>query len=94
MSETRTAREWHGLDALAIPPEEWSRYISLYESDGRTPMLTDSIPLIRAFHGETVRNAEMMILAEEFKTAGVTNRLDKPFTEVQLAETLKRVFQE
>ncbi len=47
----RTAREWHGLDALAIPPEEWSRCFSLYESDGRTPMLTDSIPLIRAFHG-------------------------------------------
>jgi PAS domain S-box-containing protein len=31
-------------------------------------------------------------MAEEFKTLGVTSRLDKPFTEVQLAEALKTVF--
>ncbi len=30
-------------------------------------------------------------LAEEFKTLGVTTRLDKPFTEVQLAEALKHL---
>jgi CheY-like chemotaxis protein len=30
-------------------------------------------------------------LAEEFKTLGVTNRLDKPFTGPQLAETLQTV---
>jgi PAS domain S-box-containing protein len=32
-------------------------------------------------------------LAGEFKTLGVTNRLDKPFTEQQLAEALKTVLQ-
>jgi hypothetical protein len=30
--------------------------------------------------------------AAEFKTLGVTNLLDKPFTEAQLAEALKTVF--
>jgi len=30
-------------------------------------------------------------VAEEFKTLGVTRRLDKPFTEAQLAETLKHL---
>jgi len=30
-------------------------------------------------------------VAEEFKTLGVTRRLDKPFTEAQLAETLKNL---
>jgi CheY-like chemotaxis protein len=31
-------------------------------------------------------------VATEFKTLGVTNLLDKPFTEAQLAEALKTVF--
>jgi hypothetical protein len=30
-------------------------------------------------------------VAEEFKTLGVTRRLDKPFTEAQLAEALKNL---
>ena len=60
----QTAREWHGMDALALPPEEWARHYDLYEHDGVTPLPTDSIPLVRAFHGETVRDAAMMIVAK------------------------------
>ena len=60
----RAAREWHGLDALALPPEEWGRHYNLYEPDGTTPLPTASIPLLRAFRGEAVREAGMVIAAQ------------------------------
>ena len=61
----RTAREWHGLDALALPPEEWGLHYDLYGPDGITPLPTDAIPLLRAFRGETVREAGMTIVAKD-----------------------------
>ncbi len=60
----RTAREWHGLDSLSLPPEEWGRHCDLYKPDGTTPLATADIPLFRAFHGETVREAAMTIVAK------------------------------
>jgi PAS domain S-box-containing protein len=60
----RTAREWHGMDALALPPGEWGRHFDLYGPDGTTPLPTDSIPLVRAFRGETVHDAGMAIVAQ------------------------------
>jgi len=60
----RAAREWHGMDALGLPPEEWGGRYDLYGPDETTPLPTESIPLIRAFHGETVRDAGMTIAAK------------------------------
>jgi PAS domain S-box-containing protein len=60
----RTAREWHGMDALALPPGEWARHYDLYEADGQTPLPTERIPLMRAFQGEIVRDAGMAIVAK------------------------------
>ncbi|MCX6879705.1 MAG: PAS domain S-box protein [Verrucomicrobia bacterium] len=60
----RAAREWHGMDALALPPAEWGRHYDLYGPDGTTPLPTESIPLFRAFRGETVRDAGMVIVAQ------------------------------
>ena len=60
----RVAREWHGIDALALPPEEWGAHYDLYGPDGITPLPTEAIPLVRAFRGETVREAEMSIVAK------------------------------
>lgn len=60
----RVAREWHGMDALSLPPEEWGRHYNLYGSDGTTPLPTEAIPLLRAFRGEIVRNAEITIIAK------------------------------
>ncbi len=60
----RAAREWHGVDALALPAEEWGKHYNLYGPDGSTPLPTESIPLVRAFHGETVRDAKMTIVAK------------------------------
>jgi len=59
----RTAREWHGLDALSLPADEWGRYYDIFGPDGVTPLPTDAIPLVRAFRGETVHDAGMTIVA-------------------------------
>lgn len=58
----KAAREWHGTDPRRIPPEEWANYYDLYEADGKTPLSVERIPLMRAFNGETVLNAEMSIV--------------------------------
>ncbi|MDD5106012.1 MAG: MASE3 domain-containing protein, partial [Desulfuromonadaceae bacterium] len=60
----RSAREWHGLDPLRLPPEEWAQHFDLFHPDGITPLLTDEIPLARAFRGEIVRDAGMAIKAK------------------------------
>jgi len=60
----RSAREWHGLDPLKLPPEEWARHYDLFRADGITPLPTEEIPLARAFRGENVRDAGMAIKAK------------------------------
>ena len=60
----RAAREWHGVDALAITHEEWGRHHELYGPDGTTPIPIESSPLVRALHGETVRDTKMTIIAK------------------------------
>jgi two-component system, cell cycle sensor histidine kinase and response regulator CckA len=57
----RANREMHGLDAADIPPEEWSRYYSVFELDGRTPFPTDRLPLLRALRGEASPTEELLI---------------------------------
>jgi two-component system, NtrC family, sensor kinase len=57
------AREWHGLDALSLPPDQWAEHYSLFAADGVTPLRAAEVPLMRAYNGETVRNAEMTICA-------------------------------
>ena len=60
----RIARDWHGLDPLNLPQEEWARHYNLFEEDGVTPMDVDTVPLARAFRGEKVRNINMVIAAK------------------------------
>ncbi|HSW13606.1 MAG TPA: PAS domain S-box protein [Solimonas sp.] len=57
----RATREFHGLPEEALPPERWAEHYDLYEADGRTRLLTARIPLYRAFAGESVRDAEIVI---------------------------------
>lgn len=58
----RTAREWHGTDIVAVPPEQWSESFGICAADGKTPLPMENIPLVRAAAGERVRDAEMVIL--------------------------------
>jgi PAS domain S-box-containing protein len=60
----RSAREWHGMDPLRLPPDEWAHHFDLFRPDGITPLLTDEVPLARAFRGEIVRDAGMAIKAK------------------------------
>ncbi|MGO8880302.1 MAG: PAS domain S-box protein [Desulfomonilaceae bacterium] len=60
----RMAREWHGLDPMAIPQEKWADHYDLYCADGVTPMNVATVPLARAFRGEELRNEGMVIRAK------------------------------
>jgi len=59
----RAAREWHGLDPLAIPQAEWAARYDLYAEDNVTPLPAEAVPLARAFRGERVRDAPLVIRA-------------------------------
>jgi signal transduction histidine kinase len=56
----RATREFHGRGPETIHSSERSERYSLYRADG-TPMPGDEVPLLRALHGETVREAVMVI---------------------------------
>ena len=63
----QATREFHGLPQQAIPVDEWAEYYDLYLSDGKTIMSQEQIPLFRALQGESVRDAEMMIIPKQGK---------------------------
>ncbi|MDQ3159412.1 MAG: PAS domain S-box protein, partial [Pseudomonadota bacterium] len=58
-----TAREWHGVDPRALPPEQWAEHFGLYCADGDALLSTDEVPLLRALQGEHVLEAEIVIRA-------------------------------
>ncbi len=60
----RAMREFHGLPAERIPPEEWPNRYDLYEADGKTPLTRERIPLFRAWKGEEVSDQELVIAAK------------------------------
>lgn len=64
----RATREFHGLPETPLPPEQWATHFSLYRADGQTPLPVEEIPLFRAFNGELVRNAEMVIAPKQGKS--------------------------
>ena len=59
----RTARKWHGIAALNLPPDQWSSHYDLFGPDGTSPLATESIPLKRAFNGEHLHDVGMTIAA-------------------------------
>ncbi|MCL1465936.1 PAS domain S-box protein [Argonema galeatum] len=63
----QATREFHGLPSQPLPPEEWAQHFDLYLPDGKTLMPIEDIPLFRAFRGETVRDAEVVIAPKQGK---------------------------
>ena len=55
------AREFHGVDAKAVPADGWASEFDLYEEDGKTALGKERIPLFRAYKGEQVSKQEMVI---------------------------------
>ena len=58
-----TAREWHGADIRDMDPASLAAQYDLFEADGITPLPMQSLPLLRALQGESVRGAEICIAA-------------------------------
>lgn len=56
------AREWHGLDAMSIPPEQWPEHYTFFGADGKRQLKPHAAPLARALSGEIVRDAEVSIV--------------------------------
>ncbi len=54
-------RTFHGLDASPLPPEGWAEHYDLCEADGETPLVTERVPLYRAWQGERLRDVEIVI---------------------------------
>ena len=61
----RASRELHGLPLKSLPAGQWSEYYDLYRPDGVSPLPTEEIPLYRAFRGERIRNAEMVVAPKD-----------------------------
>ncbi len=57
----QAVRELHGLPALALSADQWTRHYDLYRTDGVTPMEKEELPLFRALQEEIVRDVEMVI---------------------------------
>lgn len=60
----RASREWHGMDAMALPSEQWAGHYDFRGPDGGTPLAIRDLPLIRALHGERFRDIGMAIVAK------------------------------
>jgi len=58
------SKRFHGVDSAPIPPEKWSEFYDLYESDGSTVLSTERVPLFRALQGDQVEAQEMVIAAD------------------------------
>lgn len=57
----RATRDMHGLPVTEIDASDWGQYYQLYESDRVTPLVTERIPLHRAWKGHTDAAREMAI---------------------------------
>lgn len=57
----KVARDWHGVDVRKCEAQLWSHHYNLYEENGHTVLPVERIPLLRAFHGETVVGQDICI---------------------------------
>ncbi len=55
------ARALHGLPEKLLDPSTWASHYDLYEADGVTALPLERIPLYRAYRGEAVKDAEMVV---------------------------------
>ena len=71
-----------GLPEKSLPPEQWSKHYRVYYPDGKTLMKREDLPLVRAFNGESVRNAEVITISESGKRSYLAVNGD-PILDVQ-----------
>lgn len=66
----RATREFHGIHEEPIPAAQWSDRYSLFRADG-TPMPSEEVPLRRAWRGEDVRDAVLVIAPRDHEARTV-----------------------
>jgi len=74
-------RVFHGQGESPLPPEAWTGQYDLFEGDGVTPLATEHIPLYRAWRGERVRDAEMVIRPRTSEARSIVANGQAIFTE-------------
>ena len=61
----KATRRLHGLPERPLPPDQWAEHYDLFRADGETRMSKEEIPLFRAFEGENIKNAKMIIRTKD-----------------------------
>ncbi|MFD2703641.1 ATP-binding protein [Paenibacillus shunpengii] len=57
----RAARQLHDFVKIPLSPEHWSSVYGLYQTDGKTLLSKERVPLYRAYRGESFRDLEMVV---------------------------------
>lgn len=61
----QVARQWFGIEPDASPMVHWERDVGCFRPGGEEPMPAEELPLVRAWRGEHIRDAEMVIKARD-----------------------------
>src|SRR5687768_774478 len=70
-SMNRAATSILGVSDGELKPEEWSQAFGFYLDDGVMPYPPEKLPIVRALRGETVVDAEEMILRKDGNVKGI-----------------------
>ena len=70
-----SAKKLLGQGPADLSTEEWSSHYGCYEEDGKTPIPTERLPLVRAMRGESSQ-AELMIRRPGRRAAYFSNLWD------------------
>lgn len=62
----QTSRKWHGLPPESVPASQLSQYYSLYQSDAKTFLQEQDIPLLKVLEGQKLGDDEIIVI----KTSG------------------------
>ena len=61
----RAAQRIYGLGMTDVAPEQWSERYGIFHAATSAPVASDSLPLVRAIHGEASDNVELLVRRPE-----------------------------
>ena len=68
----KATKDWHGLPARSISQEKLSNYYGLYNIDGKRPLETDEIPLLKVLDTGKLEQDEIIIKPKKGKNRQVS----------------------
>lgn len=60
----QTASDWLGMMKADKDYSEWAKIYNIYDIQTNTLLKPEELPLVRAYHGETIKNLEIIIKAK------------------------------